>query len=144
MPRDDMIMLALRRTLATFCVPILVAACGPETVETPPADVTGRWTTDAPAYADRAFEITEDLLYLLQGGDTFSVYRIQEVEMPHGDLALYSIEYRGDENEIYSFRFYLTQEEGGTIFFPNQSDMKWHREPDADVPWALAVEAPGP
>ncbi len=139
-----MIMLALRRTLATVCVPILMAACGSDTVETPPAAVTGRWTTDALAYADRAFEITEDYLYLLQGGDTFSVHRIQEVQIIQDDLPFYSIEYRGDENEIYSFRFYLTQEEGGTIFFPSQSDMKWRRNPDADVPWALTLEAPRP
>ena len=139
-----MIMLALRRTLATVCVPILVAACGSETVETPPPDVTGRWTTDTPAYADRAFEITEDFLYLHQGADTFSVHRIREVQISHNDLPFYSIEYRGDENEIFSFRFYLTQEEGGTIFFPNQRDMKWRRNPDADVPWAMTREASRP
>ena len=139
-----MILLALRRTLATLSVPILMAACGPETVKTPPADVTGRWTTDAPAYGDRAFEITEDFLYLLQGGDTFSVHRIQEVEISHDDLPMYSIEYRGDEDDIYSFRFYLTQEEGGTILFLNQRNMKWRRNPDADVPWALALEVPRP
>lgn len=139
-----MIMLALRRTLTTACVSILMVACGPETVGTPPADVTGRWTTDAEEYADRVFEITDDFLYLLQGGDTFSVYRIEEVELRHDDLPLYGIKYRGDENEIYSFRFYLTQEEGGTIFFPNQRDMKWRRNPDVDVPWDLALEANQP
>ena len=130
--------------MATLCVPILVAACGPEIIETPPDDVTGRWTTDSPAYADRAFEITKDYLYLLQGGDTFSMHRIQEVQIIEDDLPFYSIEYRGDENEIYSFRFYLTQEEGGTLFFPYQSHMRWRRSPDADVPWALALEAPRP
>ncbi len=133
-------MTKLRTWLSTACVSMIVAACGPEIVETPPADVTGRWTTDALEYADRAFEITEDYIYLLQGGDTFSVHRIQEVQLIHDDLPLYSIEYRGDENDIYSFRFYLTQEDGGRIYFPNQRNMLWRRTPDADVPWAGILE----
>ena len=129
-------MTAVRTLLFLGCTSGLMAACAVETVKTPAADVTGRWTTDVAEYADRAFEITEEYLYLLQGGNTFSVHMIQEVQVTHDDLPLYSIEYRGDENDIYSFRFHLTQQDGGTIFFPNQRDMLWQRNPDADVPWA--------
>ena len=128
-------MRALRGALTTACASIVVAACGPETVETPPPDVTGRWTTEDVDYADRAFEITDEFLYLAQGGDTFAVHRIEEVQITLEDLPFYSIEYRGDENEIFSFRFYLTPEAGGTIFFPNQRHMKWHRDPAREVPW---------
>ncbi len=126
----------MRAIVAVACVVAAVAACGPESIETPPPDVTGRWTTETETYADRAFEITSELLYLHQGGDTFAVHPIEEVLIDREEAPpLYSIEYRGDENDIFSFRFYLTPEAGGTIFFPNQRDMKWHRDPARDVPW---------
>ncbi len=90
---------------------------------------------DDPRYADRAFEITEDFLYLLQGGDTFAVHTIREVLITEDDLPGYSIEYRGDEGALFLFRLYLSQEDGGTLFLQNQMDMKWHRDPDFRVPW---------
>ena len=128
---------------ASCCALAVALACGPETVRTPPAEIEGRWTTtDDPRYADRAFEITDRLLYLLLGGDTFAVHRINSVELRHDDLPLYSLQYRGDENELYSFRFYLSQEDGGTLIFPNQLNMKWHRTPNAPVPWIIG-EDPG-
>lgn len=134
-PLDGLARLFLITPLIAVGVPLVVAACGPETVETPPADVTGRWSTETEYYADRAFEITDDMLYLHQGGDTFGAYPIEEVLVSHDDLPFYSIEYRGDENAIFSFRFYLSPEAGGTIFFPNQREMRWHRDPDRAVPW---------
>ena len=131
------------RLWASFCTLVMALGCGPETVKTPPSEIEGRWTTtDDPRYADRAFEITDRFLYLHLGADTFSVHRINSVELRQDDLPLYSIEYRGDEDELYSLRFYLSQEDGGTLIFPNQLEMKWHRTPDAPVPW-ITEEAPG-
>ena len=115
---------------------LLICACGPGGLDTPPASIEGLWTTtDDPRYADRAFEITEEFLYLLQGGDTFSVYRINEVQLAEDDLPRYTIEYRGEEGELAEFRVFLSQEGGGTLLFPNQTHMKWQRDPDASVPW---------
>jgi hypothetical protein len=129
--------LVFRTALLAAVLPAVVASCGgPETVETPPADVTGVWSTDTEYYADRAFEITDETLYIHQGDNTFGAFKIEEVLISHDDLPFYSIEYRGDENAIFSFRFYLSQEGGGTIFFPNQREMRWHRTPDREVPWA--------
>ena len=120
---------------------LLISACGAETLDRPPSSIEGRWTTtDDPRYADRAFEITEDFLYLLQGGDTFTVYTIRDVEVIDDDLPQYTIEYRGDEGDLFSFRVYLSQEEGGTLFLANQMNMKWRRDPDAYVPWGLLLD----
>ena len=120
---------------------LLIIACGPETIDVPPASIEGRWiTTDDPRYADRAFEITEDFLYLLQGGDTFAVHTIRNVEVIDDDLPQYTIEYRGDEDDLFSFHVYLSQEEGGTLFLSNQMNMKWRRDPDADVPWGVLTD----
>ena len=129
-----------------WCVPLsaflLVLACGPERHDTPLENIRGRWTTtDDPMYADRAFEIDDDFLYLLTGGDSFTVHKIHEVLITEDDLPRYSIEYRGDEGALFSFHFYLSQEEGGTLLFPNEMHMKWHRDPDAWVPWGILLES---
>jgi len=120
---------------------LLISACGPEIIEVPVASIEGRWTTtDDPRYADRAFEVTEDFLYLLQGGDTFAVHTIRDVDIIDDDLPEYTIEYRGDEGDLFSFRVYLSQEEGGTLFLSNQMNMRWRRDPDADVPWGVLTD----
>ncbi len=120
---------------------LLIGACGRPTFDAPPASIEGRWTTaDDPRYADRAFEITEDFLYLLQGGDTFAVHKIRDVEVIDDDLPRYTIEYRGDEGDLFTLRVYLSQEEGGTLFLANQMNMKWRRDPDASVPWGVLLD----
>lgn len=117
---------------------VLCLGCEGSRIEEPPPDIKGRWTTsDDPLYADRAFEIDDDFIYLLQGGDTFSVHKITSIRIEDGDLPLYVLEYVGDESDVYTFRFHLSREDGGTLFFPNQRSMKWHRDPARDVPWDI-------
>ena len=77
---------------------------------------------------------------MLQGGDTFAVHTIREVEITDEDLPRYTIEYRGDEGDLFSFRVYLSPENGGTLFLANQMNMKWRRDPDASVPWGLLMD----
>ncbi len=125
-------------SVSTF---LLICACGSDTLDTPETNIEGRWiTTDDARYKDRAFEITEDFLYLLQGRDTFSIHKIRDVAVTQDDLPRYTIKYRGDEGALFLFRLYLSQEEGGTIFFPNQMNMKWRKDPDADVPWSVLTD----
>ncbi len=118
----------------------LAAACGPETMKEPPPDITGRWFTDDPEYADRAFEISERFLYLLVGVDSFVVHRIDRVVIAEAELPLYTIEYEADEGAVLNFHFFLSQEDGGTILFRNQTHMKWRRDPRGPVPWSGLVE----
>ena len=121
---------------------LLVLACGPERYDTPLGNIQGRWTTtDDPMYADRAFEIDDDFLYLLTGGDSFTLHKIHEVLIAEDDLPKYTIEYRGDEDGLFSFHFYLSQEDGGTLLFPHEMHMKWHRDPDASVPWGILLDS---
>ena len=127
-------------SVSTFLL-ICACGCGSDTLDRPEVNIEGRWvTTDDPRYGDRAFEITEDFLYLLQGGDTFSIHKIRDVAITDDDLPRYTIQYRGDEGDLFSFPVYLSQEEGGTLFFPNQMNMKWRRDPDADVPWSVLLD----
>ena len=119
---------------------LLILACGSDRLEAPLANVQGRWTTIDELYADRAFEIDHDFLYLLRGGNTFSVYKIHDVWIIDDDLPRYTIQYRGDEGTLFSFNFYLSQEEGGTVLFPYQMHMKWRRNPNASVPWGVLMD----
>ena len=119
---------------------LLILACGSDRLDEPLASVQGRWTTTHDMYADRAFEIDDDFLYLLQGGDTFSVHKIHDVWVTDDDLPRYTVEYRGDEGKLFSFNFYLSQEDGGTLLFPYQRHMKWRRDPDASVPWGVLLD----
>ena len=125
----------------------LAAGCGPETMEAPPPNIEGLWvTSDDPRYADRAFEINGQFLYLLVGGDSFYVHPIRQVMIEKEELPLYTIDYvvvPGGE-ELSTFRFYFSQENGGTILFPNQMHMKWQRDPLVPVPWeVIPPVAPG-
>ncbi len=130
------------RWCASLSAFLLILACGSDLLEGHLASVQGRWTTtDDPRYADRAFEIDNDFLYLLQGGDTFSIHKIRDVQVRDDDLPRYAIEYRGDGGALFLFNFYLSQEDGGTILFPHEMHMKWHRDPSASVPWGLLLEA---
>ena len=119
---------------------LVILACGSDRLKAPLANVQGRWTTTDGLYADRAFEIDDDFLYLLQGGDTFSVHKIHDVRIVDDDLPRYTIQYRGDEGTLFSFNFYLSQEEGGTVLFPHQMHMKWRRNPNASVPWGVLLD----
>ncbi len=129
------------KACASVAAFLLISACGPGTLDAPPASISGRWTTtDDPRYADRAFEITDDFLYLLQGGDTFAVYTIRDVEVIDDDLPRYTIEYRGDEGALFSFVIYLSQEDGGILYLANQMNMRWRRDPDVYVPWGVLTD----
>ena len=129
-----------RRWCPPLSALLLVLACGSEALEVPLQNVQGRWTTTSEMYADRAFEIDHDFLYLLQGGDTFSVHKIHDVWIIDDDLPRYTIQYRGDEGALFSFNFYLSQEEGGTVLFPYQMHLKWRRDPNARVPWGILLD----
>ena len=124
---------SLSVALAVVCVPLAFSGCDTKTFERSPPDITGLWSTTHPDYADRAFEITPGRLYLLQSGDTISAHDIERVRLRHDDLPFYSIEYMGDEDDLFTFRFYISQAQGGTIHFPNQRELTWHRAQESDA-----------
>ena len=128
------------RRCTSLSAVLLILACGFDRLEAPLESVQGRWTTTDDLYADRAFEIDDDFLYLLQGGNTFSVHKIHDVRIADDDLLRYTISYRGDEGALFSFHFYLSQEEGGTLLFPYQMLTKWRRDPKASVPWGALLD----
>ncbi|MEE8148538.1 MAG: hypothetical protein V3T24_13100 [Longimicrobiales bacterium] len=116
---------------------ILITGCEEPMLGEVPTEILGRWTTTDPRYADRAFEITRERVYLHQGGDEFALYAVLgfRIIVSEDDAPIYSVVYRDDAAEEYSFRFYLSHEGGDAIRFTNQQEMVWSRDPDAPVPW---------
>ncbi len=116
---------------------LLMVGCEPPAFEEVPTDLIGRWTTTAPRYADRAFEITPETFYLSQGEDLFVAYEILQIRIirSNDQPPVHSVEYRDESGAETSFDFLVSDDEGGTIQFTNQKGMLWRRTPDARVPW---------
>ncbi len=127
---------ALKHALLLF-VSIFPPGCEKPTLEEVPAEVIGRWTTTDIRYADRAFEITPETVYLHQGGDQFAAYAIlrARITVSESQAPTHSVQYRDESGEEYSFAFYVSDEDGGSLRFINQQKIVWHRNPDARVPW---------
>lgn len=129
-----------RACLAGALMPLIVGSlmsCEPPLLEEPPPAILGRWTTTDPRYADRAFEITKETVYIHQGGNNFAAYAVKgfQITVANDDDPVHSVVYVDDAAEEYEFRFYVSSEDGGVIRFTNQREMVWHRDPDAPVPW---------
>jgi hypothetical protein len=92
-----------------------------------PAEVLGTWTTSAPNYADRAFEIRSDTLVLHIGASDSTVHEIRHVDIDDLDgPLLLELEYAEDSGSN-NFSFYFDPADGGVITFKNQRSMKWRR-----------------
>lgn len=116
---------------------VLTAGCEEPILEEVPSTLIGRWTTTDARYADRAFEITPETFYLGQGDGLFVSYEILRIRLilrKHRD-PIHSVEYRDESGEETSFQFLVSDEDGGTIRFNNQSEMVWRRSPEVRVPW---------
>ena len=92
----------------------------------PPAEVLGTWTTEAPEYADRAFTITDSTLTLYQGegrsvtGQIVSARR--EARTGWTEVAL---EYEQSGSRMtFSFQYF----QSGEIRLANQEHMVWRRK----------------
>ncbi len=115
---------------------VLTLGCEEPALEEVPTDLVGRWTTTEARYADRAFEITLETFYLGQGGDLFVSYAILRTRIIQrkNQPSVHSIEYRDQAGDETSFDF-IVSEKDGTIYFTNQPQMVWRRDPGASVPW---------
>ncbi|GMR12052.1 MAG: hypothetical protein BMS9Abin29_0239 [Gemmatimonadota bacterium] len=121
---------------------LLTAGCEPPALEEVPTELLGRWTTTDARYADRAFEITPETFYLGQGDDRFVSYTILRIRIiPRRDKSpVHSVEYRDESGDETAFQFLVSDEQGGTIRFPNQRELVWRRNPDAEVPWEVVLQ----
>jgi len=97
--------------------------------ETPISDdLLGVWTTSAPRYADRSFEITKDLIIFGSGSiyiDSGSISKIEKEDQ--GSKRLYVIYYDTTEGGEQQFSFYYEPIGGGAIRLKNQEKIVWNK-----------------
>jgi hypothetical protein len=85
----------------------------------PPPALLGTWTTAAPKYSDRSFEIspTTLILHTGPGENDFTVHAIERVEAARrGDSTLYTLH-----------SFYYASGPPASIRLPGQPDIIWRR-----------------
>ena len=98
-----------------------------------PLNLIGKWTTSAPRYQDRFFEIAKETLTYGLGGDKEDVYFISSIkESPEGNNMLYTISYKNTEGLEFTRSFYYHPENGGAIQFKHQEHIEWRKANDAD------------
>jgi hypothetical protein len=93
-----------------------------------PDQILGVWTTEAPRYADRFFELQKDKVIFGTGAgesDSNLVVAVEEVRQDRKQL--YNIEYLSSEGQTYTFSFYY-QTSPQTIALKNQSGIEWKKE----------------
>ncbi|MFQ5992832.1 MAG: hypothetical protein ACE5NA_10400 [Nitrospiraceae bacterium] len=91
-----------------------------------PDELLGVWTTSAPKYADRFFEITAGAIIFDTGKPSPDIHPIANIETVH-DLrpTLYTISYLSEEGQEHKFSFYYDPAHGGVIRFKNQQHISW-------------------
>lgn len=111
----------------------LPVACGDggDEAEIPPG-LLGTWRTEAPAYADRALEIADDVLIFHLGDGTFTVHPIRDigrsVDPAFPDAVVLTFRYAEEGGRVYSFPL-LWDPAAGTLRFRNRAGIRWTRAP---------------
>jgi len=98
-----------------------------------PLNLIGKWTTSAPRYQDRFFEIAKETLTYGLGGDKLDVYPISSIEESlEGNNHLYTINCKNTDGLKFTQSFYYHPGNGGSIQLKNQEHIEWRKAKDAD------------
>jgi hypothetical protein len=93
-----------------------------------PVKLIGKWTTSAPGYRDRFIELTKGTLVYGLGDDKEDVYLISSLDKNlEGKNIIYTINFKDSEVK-FTRSFYYRPENGGTIQFKHQEQIKWHKK----------------
>lgn len=123
-----------RWALAAVYVAASLALCAcddTEEVELPP-ELLGRWTTKAPKYADRYFELHPDYTAVFGlGGRKRDVSPIVQVERSRdGDFLHYRISHLNEAGDVYVFSLSYHPGKPGQVRFVNQPGIVWTKSED--------------
>jgi hypothetical protein len=92
-------------------------------------DLIGKWTTSAPKYQDRFFEITKETFVYGLGGDKKDVYFISSIKKGlEGNNILYTMSYKNKDGLEYTRSFYYHPENRGVIQFKHQEHIEWRKK----------------
>ena len=113
-----------------------LVSCSAESDSVPP-DLLQIWTTEAPAYKGRYFELRDGTLIFGTGPHTFAMHRVQHVEatpVSQGSVA-YVFDYRDDDGETAQVQFVHSAGPPATIRMANRSEVWTPRKKSAREDW---------
>ncbi len=95
-----------------------------------PRELSGRWVTQSPRFADRFLVITPTEIVFGRGADGESRHRIESVwiERPRRDWTVYVLRHGGTENEPEGGEMTLLLRDG-RLRFESTSDIVWTLAP---------------
>lgn len=100
-----------------------------------PKDLSGKWITDNPAYADCGLEITKDWIVFSKGLTHklfYSITKIEDITSKDSDKTLFKIYYEDEDGYEYTLSlFYYHTGEGDVLQFKHQKQLLWQREGDS-------------
>jgi len=104
----------------------LVGCHKPEPLRLPP-ELLGRWTTTAPKYADRYFELRANHTAVFGlGGRRVDVSPIVAIELVRdGDFLQYHISHLSEVGEVYRFSLSYHPARPSELRFVNQPNIVW-------------------
>lgn len=98
--------------------------------ETVPDYLNGIWISAAPAYHERYLEISDVSLIFATGPATVTEYFITNLTTAaQGKEILFTFDCKDLENTTYQFLLTYQPDNGGTLSFKNQPQVKWTKEP---------------
>ncbi len=119
----------MTRTSTALALVVLLSRCGDPDVPLPDS-LVGVWHTDHEGYSDRAFAVTDNILYIQTGDVSYNAHPI-EVVRPGAGAGSYVIEY-GVEDAATIFDLTVG---AGHVYLTKQPEVEWTRWEDHSVPW---------
>lgn len=122
---------------------VCLSGCSNVTIiKTVPQNLVGVWSTDAPKYADRYFELKKDAVTFALGNGKLSTNTILQVtEAPDKARSFYEISYQTPEGTTQKFAFYYTPPTS-TIQIKSQEKMNWTKGQAGVVQTKAAAKPP--
>ena len=98
-----------------------------------PEELIGYWTTDAPKYADRFFELRADRTAVFGlGGSNKDISAIVGIEtVREGSVLIYHISHLSASGEVYVFSVSYHLERPGYLRFVNQPYIVWRKRSES-------------
>ena len=93
-----------------------------------PDRLIGIWRTDNPSYKGRFMKFDPKFVVLGVGDEKVVPRKVMEITTAvEGKETLYTLKTNEKDEGEYTFSFYYSPADGGTIRFKNQAQLVWHK-----------------